>query len=240
ADLLRALEAGAWELIGLPLKLEILLLKLKAFARAKLELDHVREQSLIDERSGFYNTRGMVRRVNEIALDAARHHLPITCVVFAVEPEADVPLGADGTIKGGATSPEPAEPPAAPDSSDAITGRITERFRSTIRASDAVGRLGEREFVVLAPHTDPEGARRMAERITRSTISATSDEGMDVRFRVRAGCYAVSDFSAALVEPVEILMRATRALRRSQADLGRGPIEFYTEHPESTTSGNGG
>ena len=44
--------------------------------------------------------------------------------------------------------------------------------------------------------------------------------------RVRIGCYAVEDFRDASIEPVELLTRATLALRHSQAEPGDG-IYFY-------------
>ncbi|MGH7483012.1 MAG: GGDEF domain-containing protein [Longimicrobiales bacterium] len=213
-ELLRALESGAWDLLGLPLKYDVLLLKLGAFARAKLTADHAREEGLIDALTGFYNTRGMLRRAKEIVLDAARHGLPVACVAFSAEPE-DAASAAEGEEAAHVVPPE-------------LMDRITQAFKAAVRASDAVGRLGEGEFVILAPHTTPDGARRMAERIARSaTTTVQTTSRMEVR--VRAGCYGVDDSRKSPIDPVELLMRATRALRRSQADLGGERIQFYTD-----------
>ncbi len=209
ADELRALQAGAWELIGVPLKYETLLLKLGAFVHAKMEAEQAREQSLVDSLSGLYNTRGMLRRVREVGLDAARHGHPVACVAFSAEVDSS-------------DSESPHN--ASPDFDVHVAGALT----ALTRSSDALGRLREHEFILLAPHTNAEGARRMAERITASSMRVPGESGMQLDLRVRAGCYAI-DPTRMQVDPIELLTRATRALRRSQADRSSALIQFYDD-----------
>src|SRR5512134_222784 len=72
AQRIEAYEAGAWEFLGQPLDGEALLLKLRTFVRARLEVDRLREESLLDVQTGLYNRRGLARRARELGTDAAR------------------------------------------------------------------------------------------------------------------------------------------------------------------------
>jgi diguanylate cyclase (GGDEF)-like protein len=47
---------------------------------------------------------------------------------------------------------------------DRVLAAVAERLRSVVRASDAVGRLGGEEFVLILPGVDAEGAEDCAER----------------------------------------------------------------------------
>ncbi|MGH7476894.1 MAG: response regulator [Longimicrobiales bacterium] len=199
-----ALEAGAWDFCSLPLNIDPLVHKLVTFIRSKRAADRAREQSLVDLESGFYNVQGMLVRVKELALQAARHDLPIGCVVFAAEPQ----------------TPE-AEPGRAREA--------VELFKRLTRGSDAIGRLGPREFVVLAPQTDREGALGLARRIADAASRGVPDgNGGLPPTEIHAGCFAVPNFHGADLDPVDLLIRATVALRRSQA-LPDQPILFWGE-----------
>ena len=192
---LEAYRAGAWEFLGQPLDGEALLLKLRTFIQSKIEVDTLRDESLLDQGTGLYNMRGLARRAREIGSEAFRRHEALACVVLTPEPD-----GAEG------------EP------SDEETARITERmgqvFRQTGRSSDAIGRLGPHEFAVIAPATGAEGVERMVERLGDSVEAAPiAIRGGDRRVRLRAGYCAVPDFADSPIDAVEILLRATTALR---------------------------
>lgn len=209
---LGALRAGAWELVRVPTDAEQLLMRLESYIAAKLEADRAREESLVDQNTGLYSMRGLLRRAREIASEAARHKRPLACI--AVAPELD-------------TDPESLEAAAG------LAAAMADIFRATNRTSDAIGRLGPHEFVLLAPDTDEAGARRLAERLLEGfdLVQANSSgiaSGAPALppIRVRIGGYATSDFTGGL-EPAELLTRATLALRQSQARSGRDSIHFY-------------
>lgn len=193
---LEAYRAGAWEFLGQPLDGEALLLKLSTFLAAKQAADALRDQSLLDHATGLYNMRGLARRAREIGAEALRRHEALACVVFT--PEAEV--NGHG------------EPP--PEEAERIAERVRDIVRTRGRAADAIGRLGTGEFAVIAPGTGSDGAVKLVQR-----LSATIEDeplpvrGGDRRIRVRAGYCAVPDFSAASVDAVELLLRATTALR---------------------------
>lgn len=210
---LGALRAGVWELVRLPTDAEQLLLRLETYLAAKHEADRAREESLVDHGTGLYSMRGLLRRAREIASEAARYQRPLACIVVAPEMDDD-----------GAPSEFAANMAAA----------MAEVFRATNRTSDAVGRLGPQEFVLLAPETDEAGARRLAERLLEAfdlvqanAANLASGAPALPPIRVRMGGYAVQDFRSESIEPTEMLTRATLALRRSQEGGGPDGIQFY-------------
>jgi diguanylate cyclase (GGDEF)-like protein len=198
---LEAYRAGAWEFLGQPVDGEALLLKLATFLQCKREVDGLRDESLLDQGTGLYNMRGLARRAHEIGADAFRRRDPLACVVFA--PQAE---GSD-----------------AGESSDEELQRIAEQVGQLLkrvgRSSDAIGRLGQSEFAVIAPATGTEGVLRLVRRLGGSIESSPIPvRGGERSLRVQAGYCAVPDFAESTVDAVELLLRATTALR----DLKRG------------------
>lgn len=208
------LRAGAWEMVGLPVDAEELLLKLETFGRAKACADSVREMGLLDEETGFYNIRGLLRRAREMGAAAVRHHRALGCAVLALEGEPDGDVSWLSAV--------------SENERRSQVGRLVRIFRSTARASDVVGRLGPVEFVLLAPDTDAAGVLAMARRITRAAATVYLEGGSGIApLRVRAGCYAVPDFAVAKLEPVELLVRATASLRGHRGADDSDAIRFF-------------
>jgi PleD family two-component response regulator len=222
AMLLDALRAGAWDLISLPFDPDVLLAKLAIFAHAKIDADEARDSSLVDDLSGLYNIRGVLRRAVELGNEASRLNTALACVVFGAELAEQTPA--------------PEEPRHLPRQE---TMRMADRFRQATRGSDAVGRLAETEFVVLAPHTGRAGALRMAERLADLVgldLVNQSDLPEKPTAQVKAGCYAVADFRSSDIAPSDLVVRATMALRRSQTDTAGSPIRFYGENEGTATA----
>jgi PleD family two-component response regulator len=204
-----ALRAGAWECVAFPLDAEELLLKLRVFLESKFDADSLRDNALLDPFTGFYSARGLLRRARELGAEAGRHARALGCVVLA---------------------------PAAPGPGERMTSQLEPgadvlRHMSRVlelhgRSSDSIGRLSQLEFVVLAPDTDREGVVRLAERLAKAA-SRTALAATRKPLGLLAGCYAVEDFNRARIEPVELMVRATLALRRAQAEPTDQPIRFF-------------
>jgi diguanylate cyclase (GGDEF)-like protein len=209
AQRLEAYQAGAWEFLGQPLDGESLLLKLDAFLRAKLEVDRVHDESLLDQVTGLYNMRGLSRRAREIGSEAFRRRHALTCIVFA---------------------------PESPQLGDATTEAVTTRLAATVgealrkagRSSDAIGRLGPLEFAVIAPATGPEAALKLVDRLreTVETHPVPVNGGAPASVGLRAGYFAVPNFHDANVDATEMLLRATTALRTLKVD-GAGTLRAF-------------
>lgn len=207
---LEAFRAGAWEFCTQPLDAEILLAKLDTFMRSKLEANRVREDSLLDQITGLYNMRGLARRAREIGAEAFRTHSAIACIAFS--PEAAPGALNDQVI-------------------DHLASRVVEHVgdvcRRAGRVSDAIGRLGQLEFAIVAPGTSANGAMRLIERMRESVASApVSIDGVSRQVRIAAGYCAVDDFSQSNVDAVELLLRATAALRHVRQESLEGTRSF--------------
>ncbi len=205
---LAALRAGAWDYLGSTLDGEELPLRLDAYVRAKADADRAREESLLDQLTGLYNIRGLARRARELGSQAFRHREPFACVVVA--PVVDHGEGHDDAALEAALA--------------SAVERIARALRETGRVSDAIGRLGPTEFAVIAQGTDSQGAVRLANRLQRSLESAM-EQGPKVR--VCAGYDAVADYHEAPIEPSDMLIRATMAMRLSRADANGNWIRAF-------------
>lgn len=213
---LEAYRAGAWEFLGQPLDGEALLLKLATFLQCKLEVDSLRDESLLDPGTGLYNMRGLARRAHEIGADAFRRRDALACVVFSPE--------AEGT-----------GPDAPPDEEvQRIAEQVGQLFKRTGRSSDAIGRLGHLEFAVIAPATTSEGALRLIQRLgARIESSPIPVRGGERSLKMRAGYCAVPDFAESPVDAVELLLRATTALRDLKRDGDSEQVRAFDQAPLS-------
>jgi diguanylate cyclase (GGDEF)-like protein len=211
---LEAYQAGAWEFLGQPLDGESLLLKLNTFLASKREVDSLREESLLDQRTGLYNMRGLARRAKEIGAEAFRRRDPLACVVFSPEAEDE------------------ADEEALDSEDQRMSDQVGLLFRQAGRASDAIGRLGQNEFAIIAPATGPEAALRLVRRLGGAVESSPLPvRGGERCVRVRAGYCAVADFAESSVDAVELLLRATTAVRDLKREGDAERVRAFEQVP---------
>ena len=212
AERLEALSAGAWDILVHPVDPNELILRMDTFVRAKQEADRVRDEGLTDPKTGFYNVRGILRRAKEISADAMRHKRPLTCIAFG--PHLFQKEGKSEDTEAFA---------------EAIGEPVAAALRQVTRVSDTIGRLGPGEFVVVAPGTGQEGAVRLADRVLAALEADTKLRenalGIEALSQIRAGFCAVTSEEPAT--PEDLLLRATMALRRAQADDGSFRVRAY-------------
>jgi diguanylate cyclase (GGDEF)-like protein len=216
---LEAYRAGAWEFLGQPLDGEALLLKLNTFLESKREVDGLREENLLDPGTGLYNMRGLSRRAREIGAEAFRRRDPVACVVFAPDIESS-------------------EEETPEEEARRLSDQVALLFRQAGRASDAIGRLGVAEYGVIAPATGPEAAVRLARRLGGAVESSPIPmRGGERTLRLRAGYCAVPDFAESSVDAVELLLRATTALRDLKREGPAGErIRAFDQVPTKFTN----
>lgn len=203
-----ALRLGVWDCISPATDPTELVLKLHAYMRAKMDADRSRLEGLLDPTTGLYNRRGMARRVQELGSHAFREHGALACIVLALDLDPDAMASGDTAASAILTS--------------------VEALKSAGRLSDVIGRLGPTEFAVIAPSTGPAGAVRLAERL----IQAIKDKGTAKRLpvrQVRVGYEAVTNVGYEPIQPVDLLVRASTALRRGAAVGGTTAIRRYEE-----------
>lgn len=229
---LELLRAGATEFLVFPSDPETLLLRLRALAVARREVERLRSSALIEADTGLYNPAGIAWRSREIATDATRRREPLSCVAFAPVPIAASPA-----------TDEPRDIEAVRE-----VGGIVRR---TARFSDAVGRI-DQIVVVLAPATDQRGAQRLAERIQERLASELAHAGEAAAEAelpghgtatgaeprgVRAAYCTVSNFARSSAAVPEMIQRAIAALATSNG--GSTPAIVGESVPLAPDDGSG-
>jgi PleD family two-component response regulator len=198
---LAALRAGAWEYVVQPLDAEAFIVRIGNLARARREVERLAGAALVDGATGLYNRVGIARRGEEVEADSRRRHAPLSCVVFAPEPEAEGGVPAD------------------------VTARVGALLRRRGRASDVIGRLDDL-LAVIAPATGADGAARLAERLRGAIREVPMDRERPLR--VRAAYCAAADFARSTMSVAEMLERAQAALERAPAEI-EGPLSVPGE-----------
>src|SRR3989475_10235024 len=155
-------------------------------------------------------------RARDLASQADRRGAALACVVLAP------------ALPGGHAQRDRA---AAALQLDAVVDAVVHGLKQAGRSSDAIGRLGRAEFAVLAPDADARGARRLGTRLGRAIARAAAPPRFEHPLRLRAGYHAVRDFHPAPLGPLDLLTRATSALRAAQAGHAGGWIPGFKISP---------
>jgi two-component system cell cycle response regulator len=100
---------------------------------------------------------------------------------------------------------------------DVVLQEFARRLQATVRADDLVGRWGGEEFIVIAPHTDLDGAMLLGERARRAIANTPFDIGDHVRgVTVSVGCAAGSTAGQQLVRAADIALYTSKSNGRNQ------------------------
>jgi len=204
------LRAGAWQVLSHPLDPEELVATVDNFLTVKAATDAAESRALLDGDTGLYNVRGVLRRSQELFAAAVRMRRPLTCLAVAATPAS---READAEFRSGE-----------------LQYRLGRLLRGTVRASDAVGRLGGAEFVILAPETDRTGARRLADRILNVVRDVPAPQP-DAELRIHIGGYVIEPGDGPRPEALDLLVRALSALRHTQAARVGDAIRFHEDVP---------
>src|SRR6266540_1460690 len=86
---LAVLRAGASDVLGEPLDVAELLIKLDSYAQLKTLAEQMQSGSHVDRETGLYNLQGLSRRVEELGALSVRAHGALACLVLAIEVEDD-------------------------------------------------------------------------------------------------------------------------------------------------------
>jgi diguanylate cyclase (GGDEF)-like protein len=212
-DRLTARHAGAWECMGEPLDAEELMSMLERFVPAKLDADQARAAGLVDDLTGVYNPRGLMRRAEELAANVGRRHGALSCIY--IMPEIDPTREEKSVVSG--------DPPLW------LERRIAGVLRATARHSDAIGRLGPNSFAIVACDTDANEARALAQRLAAAIVAESSTASVPrmPSLRVRAGFHGLARVEPPL-DVKQLMLHASVALQRARADSDDGWLQEYT------------
>jgi CheY-like chemotaxis protein len=101
-----------------------------------------------------------------------------------------------------------------------IGAKLSRVAAHATRASDVVGALNAHTFAVLAPGTDPAGAVQFARRIWSALVAWFGDDAPGSASVVRAGYEAVGNLKYEPIDPVDLLARASAAVRDGTPEPG--------------------
>jgi PleD family two-component response regulator len=200
---LAALGAGASDVLGEPLDVAELVLKIDHCLKLKTAAEQIQLASLVDPETGLYNLQGLARHIEELGALSVRTHASLACVVLAPEMEDD---GARREV----------------------TAFCAQAIKAGTRHSDVSGRIAAVEFAVVAPRTSAHGAVRLAQRLA-GVMRRRSQEaaGAVPSFKLRAGYDAVGNVAYAPITARDLLTRARRASLDAGAESRLGWIRSY-------------
>ncbi|MBT8395457.1 MAG: response regulator [Gemmatimonadetes bacterium] len=202
AEKLDLLRVGAWEIFVSPFDPEELSLRVNTWANAKQEAARLEEESLVDSLTGAYNFDGLSRRVREIVAESRRYERPMACIVLGE------PLPGENGDRN------------KPSEND-VDRRVVDTLREVCRVSDAVGRVRDREFLVVAPSTDDSGAAVLVKRILEALDASVAE------IPIRAGVFSLKRSPKEPLDITDLLGPATAALRRAQQGDDRVSFQSF-------------
>jgi diguanylate cyclase len=109
---------------------------------------------------------------------------------------------------------------------DEVLRALAKRLAHCLREADYLGRVGGEEFLVIAPHTETDGARVLAERI-RTTVEATA-----IPYNGKTICVTVSVGFASAESAVAVdydqMYHAAAAAENKAKQAGRNRCVLHT------------
>lgn len=224
-NLLRALEAGATDLIRKPIDEIEVLARIRSLSQLGHASRRIAEQAESDELTGLANRRRFLARLEEEISAADRYGISLSLVMLDVDHFKRI------------------NDTAGHAAGDAVLRDVADRMLAITRACDTAGRLGGEEFGWLLPNTGPNEAAEAAERLRRSFEAATFAAGRRVTASFGVATFASGDTSADLLRRAdELLYRAKREGRnRVVVDTGTsdrdGPAAIAARAGSATSIG---
>lgn len=157
--------------------------------------------AITDPVTGLYMRHYLLHRLAYEAARAARYSTPLSCILFGIDRYSSVvqDLGRH--------------------TGDHLLVEIANFFRRSGRVSDVIGRVGEDEFLAIAPHTDKAGARNLASRLPKLMGDYKFDlPAHYLPLHLVAG-YASAN-GTSLADNLALFGRAESALLRARTESG--------------------
>ena len=203
----RSYSAGAWDYCSQPIDVEVLLLKMRNFVRAKRELEHARAEMVIDPATGVYTAHGLHRLADTLGALGRRQRESFSCV--AVQPSAS----AGHSMAMQERSEVQAE----------LISRLADLLDKNSRKSDVVGHLGDARFAILAPDTGDAGVLGLVDRIKRALELTKTNPGHK-DWDLSIGYASVNDLGDSEIQVTDLIGRAQQAL--THAYMLNRPLSF--------------
>mgnify|MGYP003876134427 FL=1 len=225
-DMIQAFEAGADDVISMPIAPRLLLARLRACQRVvelQREIEHEQEElrrvtaelaianrklqeaALTDPLTGLPNRRYAFDRLQQEWQEAVRHDIPLACLVLDVDHFKRI------------------NDNHGHDVGDLVLKQAAELLRQAVRRSDVACRIGGEEFLVICPRTTLQGGQVLAERIRQlAEQRAWGSEKLPLRVTVSVG---VAARTANGRSPEELFRQADQALYAAK-QAGRNRVRI--------------
>lgn len=189
-------------IIGLAISITVLVIYF--WWRSRLHARHMQMLATIDELTGIMNRRAILEYGMYEWQRAKRFKRPICCLVFDIDHFKTI-----NDTWGHATG-------------DTVLKTLATVVKGSLRKTDAFGRIGGEEFLLIATETEAQQAEVLAERI-RLEIEATTYEGISGRnITVSIGIAPMTDEKSL----EELIAHADEALYTAK-DQGRNRVITY-------------
>ncbi len=156
----------------------------------------IEKLSVTDPLTGAYNRRGFLHQLDIQSAAARRTGAPLSLAILDLDHFKRI-NDALGHERG-----------------DAVLVGFVKRVQAGIRGTDVLGRWGGEEFVLLMPHTSPEDALRVTERLRQAVAASPMAAGTPV-VTVSGGVTSLSHLPACGVQDV-MISRADASLYRAK------------------------
>ncbi|MEW6284186.1 MAG: diguanylate cyclase [Candidatus Eremiobacterota bacterium] len=213
--LLKGLEAGADDVVTLPLRLEELKARLQVGQRIvkhekKLatERDRYRDRALHDPLTDLYNRTAIFDALERELNRAGRERAPVGVVMADVDFFKEI-NDLHGHLAG-----------------DEVLKEVSTRMRRSVRKYDSVGRYGGEEFLLVFPGCDRVRALMLAERI-RKAVSSREVEFDSVQLRVTLSLGVSADEEGNRADALGHVRHADKALYQAKR-AGRNRVEGHS------------
>lgn len=176
------LDAGAWDILKVPLEGVALALRLRNILGGRGA-----EPNAVAVVAG-YSSESLLRVAEEALALARRYDRPLHCIAAEIE-RRDVPAGDD---------PEP------------FIRRLADSIQRLTRRSDLIGIADQRTLIVLLPDTDAAGAETFVERMVETLEDTLRRRGIAASIRTALVSASNTETGHELLDLAEQKLRTTR------------------------------
>jgi len=172
--------------------------------------DELHYEASHDPLTKLYNRRHILDQMQQGVSQALRYQHAFTVVMFDLDHFKQVNDGY-GHAAG-----------------DLVLSRVADVLRANVRDSDVPGRWGGEEFIVLLPHTGPDGARKAAEQwlkqLNASKICLDNDQSIKVSFSAGIATLDITMKRTDLKTVIEQLLHEVDECMYTAKDSGRNRV----------------